>query len=62
MAELDSCLENRTLTEEKIAKKANLFMEYMKDVWRMKKNPGDRAKGFITPGGEQKHQMFSLDC
>lgn len=32
MAELDSCLENRTLTEEEIAKKANLFMEYMKDV------------------------------
>lgn len=58
---IDSCLENRALTEKEIAKEANLFMEY-EGCLKNEEEPGDRAKGFIAPEGEQKHQMFSLDC
>lgn len=54
-------MENRALTEKEIAKEANLFMEY-EGCLKNEEEPGDRAKGFIAPEGEQKHQMFSLDC
>lgn len=62
MVELDSCLEDRSLTEEEIAKEANSFMEYEGCLKNEKWHKDGEIKGFMAEGEGQKHQIFPPNC